>query len=210
MNRRLLPLAPIIALMSSCSDLGSVNFRYTVEVSTPDGLRSGSSVMNIHGYNIPVHENIDGGQKIYLTGDVPFVDLPNGITLFALVSGQSGNSGPLHTLIWSQRPLHSLGDPKTAISDLKARPVCKLVEPKKHPDLIYFSDINNRKSVKRLSSEELKNEFGGVYKIRRAYVCTTSDKPQKSIDKKIPWMDDVDQFDPVNTELANLRYGGRN
>ncbi|QHL91631.1 hypothetical protein GVO57_13525 [Sphingomonas changnyeongensis] len=207
MNRRLLPLAPIVALMASCSDLGSVNFRYTVEVNTPDGLRSGSSVMNIHGYNIPMPENIGGGQKIDLTGDVPFVDLPNGITLFALVSRRSGGRGPLYTLIWSQRRPHSQGDPKTAISDLKDRPVCKIVEKEYQPDLIYFSNINNIKSARRMRSDELKTKFGEKYSLRRAYVCTTSAQPQRTLDNKIPWINDVGLLDFDLIEISGLRHG---
>lgn len=196
----------LLVLLPGCTDLGSVNFRYDVTVDTPRGKRTGWSVLGMRGYEIPGSQHIGGGQKLELSGDVPFVDLPNGVTLFALLADSQGSQGPLAAMLWSKRRPGVRGDYRDALAELKANPVCKEVEKKYLPRFVYFLNFNDQNTAKEVRSDQLESEFGAGYRISNVKVCVTSEKPTFNVDARLPWIGK--QLPPgVRTRiLPNIRF----
>ena len=96
LNRRsLLRGFAVIAVLTvaTCGFLGdrnSLKFRMTVDIDTPNGIKSGSSVMQaVMQGGVPVYGQINPG-SYYVRGQAPYVDLGNGRFLFATL-GQPMN-----------------------------------------------------------------------------------------------------------------------
>lgn len=102
MNRRQFLTASGLGLglapLSGCSFIphhfGTYRFRLTIEVDTPEGVKSGSSVMEV-SYGV-TGENIGVGPRSYsnLTGEAVFVDLGGGKNIVAIhTMGATGSGG---------------------------------------------------------------------------------------------------------------------
>lgn len=196
-------------LLGSCTDLGSFNFRYTVTMDTPQGPRAGSSVITVRGYTIPGSQHIGGGQKLALTGDVPFVDLPNGVTIFALLADPSGGGGPLSTMLWSRRRPGVSGDYKGPIADLIVHPVCKTVERERLPIFLYFTDPRKPDSSQRIKTDEIAGRFGADYRVRKVSVCVTHDEPKWTLEKRLLWLSEPKSVVTSRFSISALRYNDR-
>lgn len=71
----------------------TLRYRLTIEVETPQGVRSGSSVIEVRGVRNPDWVNIEGrGTRASFRGEAVAVDLPHGKTLFALLRSEGGTS----------------------------------------------------------------------------------------------------------------------
>ena len=91
-----------MAMVSSCGDerFPDLRYRLTVEVDTPTGLKTGSSVYEIksRGYTAILGE---GGLHRFsrsLRGEAVAVDIAPGQTLFALLRGEQSNTELLEEL----------------------------------------------------------------------------------------------------------------
>ena len=77
--------------LTGCGDTYEWNQKITVEVETPDGVKSGSSVQHIRwvaGAGYPGMDGPSADSKV--TGEAVVVDLGGGKYLFALLSGSHG------------------------------------------------------------------------------------------------------------------------
>jgi len=76
----------------SAENQAELHYRLKVEVETPQGLRSGSSVIWVKAVRNPSWVNPEGrGVRTLFRGEAVSIDLPNGRTLFALLRSVSGN-----------------------------------------------------------------------------------------------------------------------
>src|SRR5690348_5600782 len=78
---------------------GSYRFRMTVEVETPQGLRTGSSVMEESAYKkikLTSEEHSGGG---FTYGEAVVVDLPDGPVFALLTLGLGGGEQPLGYIV---------------------------------------------------------------------------------------------------------------
>ncbi|MEP6868046.1 MAG: hypothetical protein ABJA20_05980, partial [Novosphingobium sp.] len=78
-----------VTMLAGCGLFGkSVSYRYrmTVEVETPQGLKSGSSVIQVVQTE---QQGLEGSHlDVRVTGEAVAVDLPGGQTVFALLDGK--------------------------------------------------------------------------------------------------------------------------
>lgn len=86
MVRKWFPLLAALAL-PACSDLPDYHYKMTVNVATPEGDRAYSSVRGIHSEYVSSIMSSSGQTiKDTLEGEAVIMDLPDGRTIFALVS----------------------------------------------------------------------------------------------------------------------------
>ena len=76
-------VAAITLGLSGCTKADSYRYRLTVEVDTPQGLRTGSSVIEVGFLKIPDWLPNGGGVSIKYRGEAVAVDLPDGQIVFA-------------------------------------------------------------------------------------------------------------------------------
>lgn len=136
-------------VLSGCGLLGGnrgrLRYRITLEIDTPSGLKTGSSVLE---YEYPSKTGLSYGQA-------PFVDLGNGRYVFALIDQMSGPWGvfrypdlqppiPRDDVPWSEFD---------RANELKPKAVLKLAD---YPKLVTFGDINDPGTVREVEPSSVR------------------------------------------------------
>jgi hypothetical protein len=173
-------------------------YRLTVEVETPEGLRTGSSVIEIQ--QSIGRTTMDGfGEQVFLRirGEAVAVDLPDGRTLYALL--RSGGD-----VEWAARVIPFLSpdaDDENPLDDLLLfegkkelprtwPPVGFLGERPAYPMLVTFGDESNPTSVAEVDPDDLATTFGKGVKLKRITAELTDDPVTTGIEKHLRWLSD--------------------
>ena len=200
--RRIVCLFVAVSLLAACDATPDYRYRLTVEVDTPQGLRTGSSV-------IEVETDVAGARTIpspgavshRVRGEAVAVDLPGGRTLFALL--RSGND-----IDWASRVMAMLApDPPADAEDrFQARfdnllelegeialpriwpPTGHLKERSAYPMLVTFGDIAEPTSVAEVDPDDLAATFGEGYALRRVTVELTDAPVTTGIEERLGWL----------------------
>lgn len=162
----------------------------TVTVSTPDGLRSGSSVVEVSWWATPSILP-DAPDTLYdITGEAVVVDLGNGRYLFALLN--RAESVGLEIFGGAEHP--TLSRPRGTLLEMARRVVARTGEardlPRKHyPLLVTFGDINDPTSLRRVNPGDLAASFGPGYGLNEITLSIT-DEPitRGKVEKAIGWL----------------------
>jgi hypothetical protein len=183
-----------VAALSGCGgNSASYRFRMTVEVETPQGIKSGSSVMEVRlarGMAIGDQSGVSSG----VFGEAVVVDLPDG-PLFVLLQMPDAGA-PLqdvvpHALLGrrSSGPDEVMADTAKLgsawFSSYKAelprtRDNGSQASNNNWPMMVRFRDLNDPKSV-----EKVDPEAAGV---KRIMLETTSDDVTTGIEKRLGWL----------------------
>ena len=200
--------------LSSCGLLGdelpTYRYRLTVEVDTPEGLKSGSSVIEVRTEVadkpiIPDANTLD----IRVTGEAVTIDIGKRGLLFALlrsddavgwaggvmelvtphppyVAGENAYRG-WHRAMLANKGLHEL--PRNSTSTLQPwqhpEPVAT---PRDFPMLVRFSNIADPTTVLGVDPDNLAAAFGQGVKLRRMTVELTDDPVTYGIGEKLGWL----------------------
>lgn len=188
----------VVTLLGACGLLGGnrYRFRMTVEVETPHGLKTGSSVYEVVAFK--TSELITGGtsSNATLKGEALAVDLPGGKTLFALLRMANGTSSDDHIGIMSMRAM----DP-VMINTEKDRTARRIssgdgikspaeVAPVDYPLLVTFADNNDPTSVERIDPANLASSFGAGVRLRRITVEVVDEDVTMGIRNRLNWIFD--------------------
>lgn len=168
--------AILVLTLSGCGpsaeDQAELHYRLKVEVETPQGLRSGSSVIWVKAVRNPNWTNTEGrGNRAQFRGEAVAIDLPNGRTLFALLRTESGNiDAPADWLVTSFNdildPQADFVDNVKQLSQITRSDVMRPLPKTEHvlpnggedipalPLLVTFKDINDPRSVVRVDSDD--------------------------------------------------------
>lgn len=164
--------------LSACGErFGTYHFRLAIEVGTPEGVRSGSSVMAVTYSRGPRWAQGIGGGNAYarLRGEAVFVDLGNGRSVVALLAhGPDGYD--VNSIEWL--PVMAITgaplgwDSIDALAKLRAygkylEGFVELQTPLR-PTLIAFLDVTDPTKAYSLESSEFFYRFGQGYAFRRA------------------------------------------
>lgn len=206
-----LPAALSLLALSSC-DTFSLTYRYrlTVEVDTPEGLKTGSSVIAIKVSELRPNSTLIGGAGADARGEAVAVDLPSGRTLFALLRGEPGSpfgAEGFPEVAYSERVNAVAGRRGNdnlpawwrALADQREKVVLPRMAPNaapppytetfpSYPLLVTFSDVNDPKTVVRVDPENLAASFGPGVKLRRIMVQITEDRMTTGIEKRLAWL----------------------
>ena len=169
-------------------------YRITVRVETPEGLRTGSSVVEVKtSRQLELLPDI-GPYWMELTGEAVAVDLPGTQTLFALLRQRDGL--PLdHIILYALGKID--GDPgrparERAIlhfwaSDTRGQ----RQSPDQlagHPLLVRFANARDPKSVEEVDPRNLAKSFGPGVRLKNITVEIVDSPETKSILQRLPWL----------------------
>lgn len=192
-----------VALLGGCGLIwGSDRLRQkiTVEVETPDGPRTGRSVVETE-----VREGKSwgdaSGTSFHLKGEAVAIDLPGGRTLFALLCGADGTQGDatgyqtrlLYEVLRAIGPSGPAGD-VSHMDVMQARAAAQDAEVKLdlpqwlYPLLVTFTDIDDPSSVQRVDPANLAASFGPGIRLKRITVEVTDDDVTTGIEKRLRWL----------------------
>jgi hypothetical protein len=178
---------------------GTYRFRMTVEVETPEGVKSGSSV-----YQVSVAERLQVTpeslvRKVTLTGESVAVDIAPGRTLFTLLKTISFNDSFFLMSLRSLQPncRRTYGSPEECTIDAMVSRLSKagpgkpfIVKPDSYPMLVTFSDLDDPTSVERVDPDDLAASFGEGVTLKRITVQLTDDSVTTAIEERLKWLVD--------------------
>ena len=208
----LLPIALIGAIVWFVIylEFPTCTFRYklTAEVMTPDGLKTGSSVVDV---TYDHSGDYGGGHQPYLkmVGDAGDVDLGMNRHAFVTFStagvgndfGQSAGlagyiGGHLGRMNIYALPLFvfglkwKFGSEDQLCKDYAALGIGKKAEVPfaNLPTIVTFDDIHNPDTVKAIKPEGFDAAFGEGYKLKRVILETTAEPITQNIDHVLDWL----------------------
>jgi hypothetical protein len=171
-------------------------YRLTVEVETPDGLRTGSSVIEVR--RRMGRTTMDGYGPVLLSrvhGEAVAVDLPGGKTLYALL--RSGNDVDWATRVVAflspdqgdENPLDDvlLMEGKQELPRMWPR-VGHIAERPAYPMLVTFGDEADPTSVTLVDPDDLAATFGAGVKLKRITAELTDDEVTTGVEKRLGWL----------------------
>ncbi|RNJ61730.1 MAG: hypothetical protein EDM03_15295 [Porphyrobacter sp. IPPAS B-1204] len=183
------------ALLSGCGLFGgnSYRFRMTVEVDTPQGLKTGSSVYAVTGFT--TSDLMTGGTSsdTEFKGEAAMVDLGDGRVLFALLRMANGTSSDDHLAIMSMKAMdpayaNNKKDSAQRIAAGSAITSPAEVAPKDYPLLVTFGDMQDPTSVTRVDPANLAASFGPGVRLKRIMVEVTDDDVTMGIEERLGWL----------------------
>lgn len=179
-------------------------YRLTVEVETPEGLKTGSSVIQVEQSlgGAASAGGLAGGQIYYkVRGEAVAVDLPGGRTLFALL--RSSND-----VEWAARVMQMLapkiqGEPwaesfdnvlmiKGAVEVPRMWPGNATLSMRSaYPMLVTFGDIADPTSVELVDPNDMVTTFGEGVKLKRIIAELTDDSVTSGIGARLEWLENL-------------------
>ena len=182
----------------------TIRYRMTVEVETPQGPRSGSSIVEAKVIRELPLMGADG--VVYrIRGEAVVVDLPGGDALFALLGNE-----PYHVALPTNGLRRGRSDPPGAPElDARerdaadwpalrsARPLITLA-PVDYPMLVRFQDIADPSSVERVEPLNLGASFGTGLHLLRITIQPTDEEARARVEQRLPWL---------NTSITNYLPG---
>jgi hypothetical protein len=204
MRRSFLAIIAVIILAPLCFYFGYkllyptyiYRYRLSVEVETPDGLRSGSSVIEVRYEMFPEINGRDHISRVF--GEAVLIDLGQGKNLIGLLAaGPSGEDVDYPGRIVFLGFNLDGNDPDTPRRLLQLRGKRDLdiyhsspydVMKRLLPTFVTLTDLTNP-STARLAPFGLFNEiFGRGFKLRSVAIEMTTDPITEGIENKIPWI----------------------
>jgi len=190
-------LAAAVALVGGCGLFGkSITYRYrlTVEVNTPQGIRTGSSVIQV---DLKEQNGLQGSHvQTRKTGEAMAVDLPGGNTLFALLDG-SPVTGLYATLPdefdWYARA-KALKNMEGVHDVPRTVPNFRREQVEIWPTLVTFGDIADPTTMVRVDPDNAAATLGEGMRIKRITVEMTDDDVTTGILKRLGWLDNLADY----------------
>jgi hypothetical protein len=195
-----------VALLSACNPFGGngYRFRMTVEVETPEGLKTGSSVYEVRAEkDIKLSPDM-GNAHTSIRGEAIAVDLPRGKTLFALLKTVAGDDLPYMSMKTLDPAYNnkSVESAQRIASGNGIRSPADIAEGD-YPMLVTFTDIDDPKSVQRVDPANLAASFGPGIRLKRITVEVTDDDVTTGIEKRLPHFGKASGFLAWQQTLAN-------
>lgn len=205
-------LATAMALtLSGCAEMFPERYRVEliVEVDTPLGLRSGSSVYEVWASNktafLPDEAKRDWGVR----GEAVAVDLPNGLTLFALLKTNAMHGDMIGLSMTALDPAFRNDVVETAKRIASGAGVRRQAEvaPEDYPMLVTFRVPADPGSVQEVTTASFSSIFGEGYALRNIEVKITDAAVTMGIQQRFPWWSEYTQrhFDGSATSFEDMR-----
>lgn len=197
-----LALAAVFVTACAVSDpTPDYRYRLTVEVATPAGVRSGSSVIAVEQTLVRPGMN-PAGQAVErrIRGEAVAVDLPGGRTLFALLRSEENSDWAGYIMQWlaPDQPGDSFAEGLDDMLPLEGRgpiAVPRTLEiwrgqppVSAYPMLVTFGDPADPTSVQPVDPDDLAATFGPGVALRRITVEMTDDAVTRGIEGRLGWM----------------------
>jgi hypothetical protein len=212
-----------LVLLPGCGMAGEAlptyRYRLTVEVETPEGIKSGFSVIEVRTTMAGRVKLPDANAlAIDVVGEAVTVNLGKRGLLFALLrsEGFPGWAGGAMTLVTPRPPIpnapgesryvawhakmiankgvHVLPRYAPHVQSPPGPPAKPGDPPSDYPMLVRFTDISDPKTVERVDPDNLAASFGAGVKLKRITVELTDDPVTTGIEKRLGWLPRVYQI----------------
>jgi hypothetical protein len=159
-----------------------------VEVDTPQGVKSGASVIEV------TWDKANKGFKV--RGEAVAVDLPGGQTVFALLRSKSSVdwAAYLHENVKLDGPIETHEELYRKVAadrrvwPVKRRAVTAISDVDNYPYFVRFKDAANPKSVEQVDPDNLAKSFGAGYRLKSLTVQMTGEPVTTGIEKRLGWL----------------------
>ena len=179
-----------LGVMAGCSlfaDVHTYRYRLTVEVETPQGVRSGSSVIESSASE---SNGLNGRQvRSELHGEAVAIDMADGTTLFALLDAGE-DTAPFASAAYNQILPESVTkntDWRVFHDAIKSQTIAADVPPEYYPIFVRFNEIKNPASIVRVDPARLDDGFGSGVRLKRVFVQITDDPVTVGIERRFEW-----------------------
>jgi hypothetical protein len=194
------------------------HFRMTVEVETPEGVKSGSSVLKASYAEAPewVAGLQQGRLNSSLSGEAVFVDLGGGKNVVALIAqGQKAE-------LWMSPDLAARairGDKQLDVGWFRDAPIWSGsadLSPPMMPTFATFGDVTKPETAKVIDPTQLGSTLGPGIRLKRVWVEFVVGPRTEKIESIFPWLQDKKNTsypdwlrfdDNVRSVLGNLKQG---
>ncbi|MEO0418382.1 MAG: hypothetical protein AAF249_05930 [Pseudomonadota bacterium] len=194
-------------LLGSCglADDKAPDYRYrlTVEVETPEGLKTGSSVIEVE--QKLVRWGADPGTGLMISskvrGEAVAVDLPGGQTLYALLRSENDVdwASRVYTLLSQPIPGETASAQAKRILELKDKQTLPrlwlanvlLDERSAYPVMVTFENEADPTSVKLVDPDDLAATFGEGVALKRITVELTNARVTETLEDRLGWIEDA-------------------
>lgn len=202
----------IVAALSGCGSLipNSYRFKMRVEIETPLGLRTGTSIYEVRAGNTPKLLPEEAARDWTIAGEAVAVDLSEGRALFALLKTVNPIRPDLALMSMAALdPAFENDIVKSAarISSGEGIRSPAEVSPSDYPLLVSFRDLKDPKSVERVDPKNLAQSFGFGSIFRRITVEVTSEAVTTGLEDTLSWLDSglprlpISKYPPAGIEL---------
>lgn len=171
----------------------SHRYRLTLEVETPEGLKTASGVIETSVVKQP-RILTTRSTHTDLKGDAVFLDLGNGKNVTALLAlGPSGQNvdGPV-TLAVKAFDCTACQDRLVEWRNLSHRSGTRDLSRDLMPTLVTFSDVKDPTTAHVVAPGEFEAVFGPGYRFKRVWVEMTTDPVTTGLRAIIPWIDNYE------------------
>ena len=167
------------ALLAGCAPSDTIRYRLTAEVETPEGVRTGQSVIQVAWTKPgPIAKAVLGGlagSGFQVTGDAIAVDLPRGETLFVLLRSPASED-------WA-------GFASNQVGGGEVRPVPR-IDPHvpgmdNYPYFVRFRDISDPGTIEQVDPDDLATSFGEGYRLKALTFQRTSEPVTEGIKHRL-------------------------
>ncbi|MEY3623884.1 MAG: hypothetical protein RLZZ407_1443 [Pseudomonadota bacterium] len=180
-----------MALLGACGVSGGDTYRFkmTLEVDTPEGVKSGSSVYEVEAKNVAALTPGGVGLLVNVRGEAISVDLPEGRTVFALLKtvNAKGHDDLAYTSMVALDPLFRWDYVESAARIATGVGLTSPAEvlPENRPMLVTFKDIADPTSVVLVDPDDLAASFGAGYRLKAITVQVTDKPVTVGIEKRL-------------------------
>ncbi|WP_299866291.1 hypothetical protein [uncultured Hoeflea sp.] len=195
------PVVLLIAglLLGGCGNYNAWHQKLIVTVETPDGVKTGSSVVLVGLHDTTGNEWMTlpqaRGARYELTGEAVVLELAPGRYLFTLLKGL-----PYATNVFfpDEPPVETA----PALADMRAS---RELSPKQYPLLVTFADINDPASVTRVDPDDLAAIFGPGYALSSITLEITDEPVTKGrVEAVLGWLGDIKgRIKPTDKKYAD-------
>ncbi|MEQ1718350.1 MAG: hypothetical protein ABL907_20605 [Hyphomicrobium sp.] len=190
-----IPLVLVLSLLLvGCGDTETFRYKLTISVETPEGVKTGFSVVEIKATDVRFPER---GTASSARGEAIYVDLGAGRRpLVAVMSLYQGKSKGLKWYegkpdteallkLFGEKPEERLVKQFAQLKRMRgARPLAT----QDLPDLVTFADVASPKTVTAVDPEDLRASLGYGIRWQSMAIEITEEPVTKSIEKKLPWL----------------------
>ena len=171
-------------------------FRMTVEVDTPSGPRTGTSVYEVRAfYRLGI--NPSGKNHVRdVRGEALMVDLPNGATLFALLKTGNVRADLPGMSMLALDPAFQSDIVESARRIARRKNVLDSAEiaPAEYPIMAIFGDTADPSSIRRVLPADFSTAFGPGHAVKSVAIHLTRDRVTKDIGTRLPWLNNFQKI----------------
>lgn len=193
----------IAASLGGCgmlSDEYAYRYKMTVEVDTPQGLKTGFAVQEqlVSKSNVDLGE-LSGKRGMRIRGEAVAVDLPGGQVLFALLCDASliqSVLDPAWKNDWAASAQRITGGdtPAGLLAMTPGKPKGRFDKLIGYPPLVRFGDIADPKTVEEVDPANLAASFGPGVRLRRITLQLTDEAVTSGIEGRLGWLAHLENY----------------